>query len=271
MGKYPTLDKAIQDMESVCPNMSFLGMIPKMEKAENEQQVGLIAHNEPKSGAAEAFRFLRTKFKYLNPDSPSKTVLITSSMPVEGKTIVASNMAIVLANLGNKTLLVDADLRRPSLHKVFNIERKQGLSELLIRDEELNNILTEIVKDTEVENLSLITSGTIPPQSPADLLDSERMRQFIRLLTEQYDYVIFDSPPVKAVVDPMILSLSVDYTIYVFDIAKTKRSNVVGGLEALVEMNPHSPIGVVCNLAKKSGGSKKGYVKYVKKDEGEKK
>jgi tyrosine-protein kinase Etk/Wzc len=140
--------------------------------------------------------------------------------------------------------------------------RKPGLSELLLMMNEKEPIeaLKEVVKKTEVENLHLLTSGTIPP-NPSELLNSERMKECVRLLGQEYDYVIIDSPPVRAVADPVILSTLVDCVIYVADIVKTKKPDIRYGLETISDANPRN-IGMVCNLIEPQYGGYYGYGRY---------
>ncbi|MBI1926805.1 AAA family ATPase [Candidatus Poribacteria bacterium] len=296
---YPTLEEAQRQLESLPePHPSFLGMIPAIEGG-GEHRIPLITHDAPKSGAAEALRILRTKLQFLNPDSPLKTILVTSSVPGEGKSTIASNLAVTLAQMNKKVLLVDADMRRPIQHKTFTSaqlvhappslpsqsdssnprlfasvgalepvggsstdRRKPGLSELLIRMNEGDALeaLNTVVKQTEVENLYLITSGTIPP-NPAELVNSDMMHKLIELLRREYDYVVFDSPPVRAVADPIILSTQVDAIIFVFDIAKTRKFDVISGLESLTEAAA-GKIGAVCNLTEAQQGGYYGYGRY---------
>lgn len=183
-------------------------------------------------------------------------MLITSSTQAEGKTTIASNLAISFAQMDKKVLILDADMRRPSLHKIFPIEdtdaegdrRKPGLSELLIMMNEKppKEALGKIVRETGIEKLSFIPSGTIPP-NPSELLSSEKMQKLILLLKEEYEYVFIDSPPVRAVADPIILVSIVDYTVYVSNVAKTAKENIRFGLEQVIEANPGN-MGFVCNL-----------------------
>ncbi|MFQ6044329.1 MAG: AAA family ATPase, partial [Candidatus Poribacteria bacterium] len=320
-----TLEDVHQETEAL--SVSFLGVIPPMEATEEpKQRIGLMTYDVPKSHSAEAFRIVRTKLQFLDIEKPPKIILITSSTQGEGKTTIASNLAITFAQMEKKVILIDADLRRPSLHKIYsgalanpsnevissaesevardtNAEayvdtvqtgaspsdsesanlasvsddtslmitddiRKPGLSELLsmMNEKEPIEALEEIIKETEVENLHLLTSGTRPP-NPSELLNSERMKNFVRLLEQEYDYVIIDSPPVRAVADPVILSTLTDCVIYVAEIAKTtKKPDIRLGLETLLEAIPSdtnsSNIGIVCNQIELQYGYGYGYGGY---------
>ncbi|HIE28859.1 TPA: hypothetical protein EYP66_16410, partial [Candidatus Poribacteria bacterium] len=316
---YPSLEDVHKEIEALPVPVSFLGVIPTIEETE-EQGIGLMTHDAPKRGTAEAFRIVRTKLQFMDAEKPPRVLLVTSSTQGEGKTTIASNLAITFAQMEKKVILVDADLRRPSLHKIYskvlvkpsndtissaesevardtNSEtyvdtvqtsasppgvqstnlpdvsddisltitddiRKPGLSELLLMMNEKEPIeaLQEVIKETEVENLHLLTSGTIPP-NPSELLSSERMKDFVRLLEQEYDYVILDSPPVRAVADPVILSTLVDCVIYIADIVKTKRPDIKLGLETLSDASPRN-IGMVCNVIDPQYGGYYGYGRY---------
>ena len=286
---YPTLEEAKRQLEYLPAAPSFLGMVPAIEESA-DYRIPLIAHDARKSGAAEAFRILRTKLQFLNPEVRLKTILITSSTPSEGKSIVASNLAVTLAQSNKKVLLIDADMRKPVQHKTFiptrlvhlqeqlssqsaegsdsagaladpEPRKEPGLSELLIRinEDEPHEALSSVLKETEIDNLHLISSGTIPP-NPAELLNSEIVPKMISLVEQEYDYIVFDSPPVQVVADPIILSTMVDTIIFVFDISKTRKDMILGGIENLVESAPHK-IGALCNLteSKHNGYSRYGY------------
>jgi len=256
---YPTLEDAKRDLESLPTPITFLGVIPAMEKAEGER-IALKTYDAPNTGPSEAFRIIRTKLRFIDTDSPLRTMLITSSTQAEGKTTIASNLAVSLAQMDKRILILDADMRRPTLHKIFPLDdsgktvsassdsRKPGLSELLImvNEKDPKAALSEIVRKTEVENLLFIPCGTIPP-NPSELLDSESMRKLIPLLEEEYDYVVIDSPPVRVVSDPVILASMVDCVICVFNIVKTKKDDIRFGLEELMVATPRE-IGIVCNL-----------------------
>ena len=166
---------------------------------------------EPKSIFSEAIRSIRTEiFLVLNRSDSLKTILITGSSTGEGKTTVATNLAISMAQKGNKTLIVDNDLRRPNLHRVLNVEKFQGLSEYLTDSLSLD----VIIKDADIENLNVITSGQIPP-NPSEIISSAKMDEFINEVKERFDVIIFDAPPITSITDSIILADKLDTSIQV--------------------------------------------------------
>ncbi len=170
----------------------------------------LITHFDPKSPISEAYRTLRTNFQYSTPDKKLHTLLVTSSGPKEGKSTTVANLAITLAQMGQKTVLIDTDLRRPVMHHIFNIKKENGVTDYLV-----NNVpLESLAKPTIIDNLYLITSGTLPP-NPAELLASDSMKKFMEDLKNNFDMVLFDSPPVIAVTDAQILGTYTDGTIII--------------------------------------------------------
>ena len=172
----------------------------------------LIAHLSPKSPITEAYRILRTNIQFLGVDAPIRTLVVTSSGPQEGKSTTAGNLGITLAQTGTRVLMVDADLRRPTLHKMFGQAYPTGLTSVLRGDSPLQ----DAVQATEIENLFLLTSGPLPP-NPVELLNSERMRSLVATMKESYDMVIFDSPPAAVMADAAILSSLVDGAIIVIN------------------------------------------------------
>jgi capsular exopolysaccharide synthesis family protein len=173
------------------------------------------------SAFAEAYRGLRTSVLLSSAGGPPKTILITSSQPAEGKTTTAINTGISLGHLGVSVLIIDADMRKPSAHRAFGVDNQRGLSTYLSRDVELG----ELIQKLPVENLSLLPSGAVPP-NPAELVSSAKMKDMLRLLADQYDHILIDSPPMINVTDPLILSTLVDGVLLVVEGGKTTR-NVV--------------------------------------------
>ena len=221
----------------------------------------LITHTDPKSPVSEAYRSLRTSLSYSSVDDAEfKSLIISSTGPGEGKTTTISNLAITYANLGKKVLLIDTDLRRPVLHKVFKIENKtHGITSYLTGNED--NI-SSLINKTEVENLSLITSGIIPP-NPSELLASERMKDLILNLKNDWDMVLLDSPPLIAVTDAAILSKSVDKLAIVVMPGKTDKKALSHALKSLDNMDSNIS-GVIFNGvdSKNSYGSYYYYYQY---------
>ena len=210
----------------------------------------------PKSAFAEGVKALRTNVMFISPDDPPRLITVTSPGPGEGKTMLSSNMAIALAQSGLKTLIIDADLRRPRVHKAFEQDNARGLSNLLIDQVPLE----ELVRDTSVPNLQVLTSGPIPP-NPSELLHSPEFRALCALLRERYDRVIFDSPPLGAVSDPLILSRMVDGMMLVLMFGKTRRELLRRSIEQLVTVG--APLmGCVLNNIDTSRANYYGYTYY---------
>ncbi|GAA3731468.1 hypothetical protein GCM10022378_19690 [Salinicoccus jeotgali] len=154
----------------------------------------LIVERQPKSPVSEQFRTVRTNIMYSNIDTEIKTVLVTSATPGAGKSTTAANLAVAYAQSGKRTVLIDADLRRPTTHYTFEVTNQRGMSTAIVQDVPVENI----VKETEVENLDIITSGPIPP-NPSELLSSNKMIHMLKTFSMHYDMVIIDSPPLLAV------------------------------------------------------------------------
>ncbi len=188
----------------------------------------LIVHSRPSSGISEAARTIRTNLMFMNPDRPYKKLLISSAAPSEGKTTVACSLAIALAQGGQRVCIVDCDLRRPRLHRIFDRAGDAGLTNVLLGEATID----EVAKQTVVENLHSIPAGPLPP-NPADVLQSDRFRRFLEDLASRFDRVIIDSPPLVAVTDSAIISNLVDGTIFVVRAFETSKHLGIQGLRAL--------------------------------------
>ena len=279
---YLRLEDAVRQLDALPESPSFLGVLPSIKKR-NTYRLPLIVHDAPQSRSAEAFRVLQAKLPFLNPGAPVRTILVTSATRGEGKSTISSNLAVALAQRGNKVLLIDADMRRPSQHNTFPGDqpaqaeevgetsapefpiarvdaRKPGLSEVLIHlnSENRDDILHTTVKQTDIPNLHLVPSGTVPP-NPIELLNSEMMTDWLELAKSEYDVIVIDSPPVRAVADPMILASIVDAIVYVFDITKTRRFDMLTGVRHLTEAFPMKGIGVLCNMINPKHAKSYGY------------
>jgi capsular exopolysaccharide synthesis family protein len=201
----------------------------------------LVTNVNPKSIVSEQFRTVRTNINFSMPDKDIKTLLFTSSTPGEGKSTSAANVAVVFAQEGKKVLLVDADMRKPTMHYTFHKTNSTGLSNLLTRKWELQDVVIE----TEIEGLHLVTCGPIPP-NPAELLASKTMDALIQELIAGYDIVIFDAPPILSVTDAQILSNKCDGTILVLSSGSTEKASVVKAKEALVSAKANI-LGILLN------------------------
>ena len=201
----------------------------------------LVVLKQPKSPVSEQYRTIRTNITYSSIDKEIKSVLFTSSTPGAGKSTTAANVAIAFAQAGKRTLLLDADLRRPTVHYTFEVQNQRGLSTGIVND----IYAEELVRATDVENLDLITSGPIPP-NPSELLASNKMTQFFKVVSMQYDMVIVDSPPILAVTDGQLLSKMVDGTILVSNVETNNRDSLTHAKE-LLEKADANMLGVVLN------------------------
>jgi succinoglycan biosynthesis transport protein ExoP len=203
--------------------------------------VELIVHDRPLSGIAEAARSIRTNLMFMNPDRPHRTLLVTSAAPSEGKTTVACSIAVALAQGGQRVCLVDCDLRRPRLHRIFDRSGDAGVTNVLVGTATID----DVARPTVVDNLWAVPAGPVPP-NPADMLHSERFKQFIKDLGERFDRVIIDSPPLVAVTDPAIISTLVDGTVFVVRAFKTSKHLSGQGLRALRDVDSRV-VGAVLN------------------------
>ena len=187
----------------------------------------LIVHRDPKSPVSEMFRTLRTNIQFMNADKQLKTLLITSTLPEEGKSWVAANLAITFAQAGKRVLIVDADMRKGRQFNIFDVSPIPGLSNYLsgvVEEKEKQNI-EDFIQSTDVDNLFILTSGSVPP-NPSELLVSERMLGLLDWVKKIFDIIIFDGTPSLLVTDATILSRIVDSTIIVTAHNETKLDNV---------------------------------------------
>lgn len=217
----------------------------------DKQELVTITH--PKSPIAEAYRTLRTNIQFSSFDKSVKTVTVTSSGPGEGKSTVASNLAVVTAQSGKKTLLIDCDQRRSRLHKVFGLSNMVGLSNMLAGEV----AFPDVVQQTEIDNLYILTAGTRPP-NPSELLASEKMKSFIHTMREEFDYVIMDTPPVLIVTDAQLLADYTDGYLLVVSSGAVDRNAAAKSKELLENVNAKL-LGVVLNNLEIS---EKGYYGY---------
>jgi succinoglycan biosynthesis transport protein ExoP len=229
----------------------ILGAINRIEKMATHSNQALIAINEPRSLSVEAFRRLRTNLRFADVDSKLHTLAVTSANPNEGKSIIAANLAVVMAQAGLKVILVDADLRKPKLHHIFELTRAPGLSDALIND--TFDGLDLMLQPTAEPNLRVLSVGRKAP-NPAELLGSQRMHDLLATLRDQADLVLLDTPPVLAVSDSQIIGTQVDASMIILDITQTTRRMALTAVEALDQVNARV-IGIAINRVASRGRS----------------
>jgi len=240
------LDDTYKSPEDIQRELSLgtLGTIGKLDGAGP-----LVTLNEPLSPVSEAYRVLRTNIRFAGVDKPIRKLLVTSAVPTEGKTTTAANLAIAMAQAGLEVVLVDADLRRPKVHEVFQFHPRGGVTGSLLEGSMNGNL-----QSTQVETLSVLPSGEVPP-NPSELVGSQRMEELLDELAEQADVVVIDSPPTLAVTDAAVLARHVDGVLLVVNAGETRREPVRRALTSLEQVKAHV-IGVVLNRV---GGRGEGY------------
>lgn len=209
----------------------------------------LITKINPKSPISEQYRTIRTNIQFASVDNPIRSLIVTSSGPSEGKSTTTANLAIVYAQQGKKVLLIDADLRKPTIHYTFRLDNLRGLSNVLVGEHSLK----EVTHESDVTNLDVISCGPIPP-NPSELLGSRKMVQFLEEAKQAYDIVIFDTPPVLAVTDAQILANIVDGSILVIKSGSTEIEAAVKAKEAL-ESAKAKLLGTVLNGREKTASN----------------
>ena len=236
--------KTVEDVERVT-GLATVGLISQMPGERDRKPFYRLATLlYPRSPAAEAFRALRTNLEFAGLDQGLRTIVVTSSLPSEGKTVVAANLAIAFAQSGRKTILIDADLRRPGVHGIFQLPNDLGLTDL-VRTDEIK--IDDVARATEAPNLTVITAGTIPA-NPAELLGSHRMVSIMERLTAAAEVLIIDTPPVTAVTDAAVVAARADATIMVIQSHRASERVVRHGLEALAKVSARV-VGAVLNNA----------------------
>jgi succinoglycan biosynthesis transport protein ExoP len=209
---------------------------------------------------AEAYRAMRTSLLLSSLGAPPKVILVTSALPQEGKTTTSINSAIVLAQKGSRVLLVDADLRRPGIHKALGLQLRSGLSNVLTGNASLQQAIT---RSALVPTLFVLPAGT-PPPNPAELLSSTHMRELIAQLREQYDHIVIDTPPTLSVTDAVILSTCADSVVLVIRSGQTAKHALRRARDILIQVNAHVS-GVLMNAADLHSAEYYYYYGYGKK------
>ena len=267
------LDSTIKSIEEIeRRGLTLLGIIPAIGKI-NERKAKkkgykinlkltnpekmerrLLTHEDPKSPISEAYRSLRTSLMFNKATKQGQIILVSSPGPGEGKTTTVSNLAITYANMGKKTLLIDADLRKPVLHKMFKSSHNLGLTNFLSGEEQkVNNLLI----DSGVDNLKIITSGIIPP-NPSEMLGSNNMNNFIEKVKEEFDIILFDTPPLIAVTDAFVITKFVDKFLLVVRASITQKGALERSIVNMKNMS-HSIDGVIFNGVDESNTYGGGY------------
>ena len=258
------LDPRLRSAEEIKAvlGMPILGMVPRMPENLAPAVRGQKLLLDPGSEAAEAYRSLRTAIKFGVPEGRAKTILIASPSSGDGKTTVASNLAIALAQVGKRVLLLDADLRHPKQHETFGVENHAGLGDVLAHD------LTppEVTHKTVVPHLELMPAGPTP-ENPADLLNSPRFIEVMEELTDRYDHVIIDSPPVMAVTDTRIIAASCDVSVMVLRADRADRKMCEMSRDGLVSVGANL-MGLVMNYVPPGSGVYSGDGTYYRNGAG---
>ncbi len=220
------LDSRIKSPEEIKAHLKvpFLGLVPSIRDKSASQ---LLSAGTP-PGFSEAIRAIRTAVIFSSPDEKSRSLLVTSTSPHEGKTLVASNLAVALAQAGQRTLVIDADMRRPRMHEVFEYAQEPGLSNVLVAD----NDLSTAIRQTSIPHLSFMPAGHIPP-NPAELLGSKRCDALLNGLAERFDWVIIDAPPVMAVTDAAVLAHQAGGVLFVIGSEMTARTAAATAISQL--------------------------------------
>jgi capsular exopolysaccharide synthesis family protein len=224
--------------------VSLLALKKNPKNAASSNKRKLVTFFDPKSPISEQYRTIRTNIEFSSVDEEIQTILVTSSGPSEGKSTTAANMAVVFAQQEKQVLLVDADLRKPTVHYTFNLSNTFGLTSVLSKQMQL----IEAVDESEISNLGILTSGPIPP-NPAEIMGSKAMDQFLREAKEHFDVIIFDTPPMLAVTDAQVLANKCDGSILVLYSGKTEMEEAVK-VKELLSATKSKLLGAVLNHKK---------------------
>ena len=236
------LDDTVKSPDQILEDtdLSTLGVIAQIQGRDRDEK--LITYHTPRDPVSEAFRVLRTNLGFSAIDEGLDSLLVTSASPGEGKSTIVSNIGVVMAQTGKQVVIVDADLRLPTQHKIFGASNNQGMTTALLDTE---TPVVEHLQKTSIPGLRLLSSGPLPP-NPAELLNSQRMSQILQELNEEVDLVIFDTPPTLTVTDSAILSTQVDGCVIVAEVGKTRRAAIIRATESLLKAEANV-FGIVLN------------------------
>jgi capsular exopolysaccharide synthesis family protein len=229
--------------------ITVLGLIPRVADETSPIARGQKIHIDPTSEVAEAYRSLRTAIYFGSKDRPARSILVTSPERGDGKTTLASNLAISMAQAGRRTLLIDADMRAPMQDLIFSMNGRLGLATVLQGKDSLDNC----VRHTGIENLDLLPAG-VAARNPSELLNSQKYIELIELLSEKYDHVVIDSPPLLAVTDARIIAASADATVLVLRAGKSNRKLGELSIDGLLSVGAKL-LGAVVNDVQRRGYS----------------
>ncbi|HWP39621.1 MAG TPA: polysaccharide biosynthesis tyrosine autokinase, partial [Tepidisphaeraceae bacterium] len=236
--------------------LPVLGIVPHMSGARDVRQRGLHLHLEPMSDVAEAYRTIRTAVYFGQTGSIARTILITSPSPGDGKTTLVSNLAIAMAQAGNRILLLDADFRKPAQHRIFELDKTQGLSSVLAGQASLG----QVIRQTPIAGLHVLPCGPIPA-NPSEILNSQTFADLLQELCGQYDHVLLDSPPVMPVTDARILAASCDATLLALRAERSTRKGALYTRDMLRDVGANI-LGVVVNDVPRKKGIYGYYYSY---------
>jgi non-specific protein-tyrosine kinase len=236
------LDDTLKTPEEVAKvtGLTTVGTIVRISGNSPSERLVTVRH--PKSPISEAYRAMRTNLQFSSLDRSVRSLVVTSPNPMEGKSTTIANLGVVMAQAGKSVVLVDSDLRRPMLHKIFQISNKGGLTSVLLEEDP---VVDGHLQQTGIENLRILTSGPLPP-NPSELLGSQKMQRLIEVLTDRADVVIFDTPPALPVTDAAVLATQTDGVLVVTDAGKTRRASVKQAVDNLRKVGGHL-LGIVVN------------------------
>lgn len=244
------LDDTVKSPDDLkATGLGVIGVVQRVHSNGKHTESRIFSVSQPTSLAAEAYRTLRTNLQFSSLDRPLRSLVVTSAVATEGKTTTAANLAVVMAQAGNRIVLVDGDLRRPSAHKLFNLSSRVGLTDALVEDPQA---LDGYLQESGIENLRVLAAGPIPP-NPQELLGSQRMKELLRRLEEEADIVVLDTPPILAVSDANVLAARASGVLVVVNAGQTRRAAVRQAVEGLRKVGANV-LGCVLNMVSMRGG-----------------